>query len=237
MLPEWMKKEDNYIPPRDDSRFAVNSIKSIGKAMSQIKVQKGHEKGRALPPIFKLLLMVGGILFVSVSQSKISVMAYAAFLLLYLCTWPANDIWNILKTGLIASFLAILILLPAIIRDTGLLWNEVFIVVKVFLSIVTVSIFNHTTQWNHITKALRQLHVPGIFVFTLDITLKYIVLLGNLITSLLTCLQLRSVGKNNKKYNSVGAVMGITFVRGVEMNKSMYEAMICRGFTNDYKGL
>ena len=156
---------------------------------------------------------------------------------MYLCTWPAKDIWNIWKVGLIASFLTMLMLLPAIIQKPQLIENEIFIIVKVFLSIVTVSIFNHTTQWNHITKALRAIHVPGIFVFTLDITLKYIVLLGNAITDLLTALQLRSVGKNNKRYNSIGGVMGITFVRGVEMNKQMYEAMLCRGFTDDYKGL
>ena len=238
MLPEWMKKKDDYVPSSSDGNgFVVKSVKSIGKAMSQIKIQKGHEKGRTLAPVFKLLLMVCGILFVSVSKSRLAVMAYAAFLLVYLCTWPARDIWNIWKAGLTATFLALLILLPALILNFGLLWNEIFIIVKVFLSIVTVSVFNHTTQWNHITKALRQLHVPGIFVFTLDITLKYIVLLGNIITDLLTSLQLRSVEKNNKRYNSVGGVLGVTFVRGVEMNKQMYEAMLCRGFTDDYKGL
>jgi len=237
MLPDWMQNKDKYIPPRDGSQFAVKSIKSIGKAMSQIKIQKGHEKGQTLPPLLKLLLMFAGILFVSVSHDKIPVLSYAAFILMYLCTWPAKDIWSIWKVGLMASFLTMLMLLPAIIQKPQLIENEIFIIVKVFLSIVAVSIFNHTTQWNHITKALRAIHVPGIFVFTLDITLKYIVLLGNAITDLLTALQLRSVGKNNKRYNSIGGVMGITFVRGVEMNKQMYEAMLCRGFTDDYKGL
>ena len=56
MLPDWMQNKDKYIPPRDGSQFAVKSIKSIGKAMSQIKIQKGHEKGQTLPPLFKLLL-------------------------------------------------------------------------------------------------------------------------------------------------------------------------------------
>jgi cobalt/nickel transport system permease protein len=100
-----------------------------------------------------------------------------------------------------------------------------------------VTIFNHTTQWNHITGALRKLHIPGIFLFTLDIALKYIVLLGTLIQDILTSLRLRSVGKNNKKYQSVGGVMGVTFLRGTEMSREMYESMRCRGFTDDYKGL
>lgn len=161
-------------------------------------------------------------------------MAYVAILLLYLCTWPARDILNIMKAGCGASVLALIILLPAMFIQPSGIRNELLVVIKVFFSISTLSIFNHTTQWNHITGALRKLHIPGIFIFTLDITLKYIVLLGNLITELLTSLQLRSVGKNNKKYSSIGGVMGVTFVRGTEMNRQMYEAMQCRGFTDDY---
>ena len=161
-------------------------------------------------------------------------MAYAAILLLYFCTWPAGDILNIMKAGCGASVLALIILLPAMFIQPSGIRNELLVVIKVFFSISTLSIFNHTTQWNHITGALRKLHIPGIFIFTLDITLKYIVLLGNLITELLTSLQLRSVGKNNKKYSSIGGVMGVTFVRGTEMNRQMYEAMQCRGFTDDY---
>lgn len=130
--------------------------------------------------------------------------------------------------------LALIILLPAMFIQPSGIRNELLIVIKVFFSISTLSIFNHTTQWNHITGALKKLHIPGIFIFTLDITLKYIVLLGNLITELLTSLQLRSVGKNNKKHSSIGGVMGVTFVRGTEMNQQMYEAMQCRGFTDDY---
>jgi cobalt/nickel transport system permease protein len=141
---------------------------------------------------------------------------------------------NIMKAGCGASVLALIILLPAMFIQPSGIRNELLIVIKVFFSISTLSIFNHTTQWNHITGALRKLHIPGIFIFTLDITLKYIVLLGNLITDLLTSLQLRSVGKNNKKYSSIGGVMGVTFVRGTEMNQQMYEAMQCRGFTDDY---
>lgn len=145
-----------------------------------------------------------------------------------------GDILNIMKAGCGASVLALIILLPAMFIQPSGIRNELLVVIKVFFSISTLSIFNHTTQWNHITGALRKLHIPGIFIFTLDITLKYIVLLGNLITELLTSLQLRSVGKNNKKYSSIGGVMGVTFVRGTEMNRQMYEAMQCRGFTDDY---
>jgi cobalt/nickel transport system permease protein len=173
----------------------------------------------------------------SVGQSSLMLLAFAAVLQVYLCTWPARDILNILKPSAAAAVLALVLFIPAMLGNPGGINNQLRIVGKVFLSLEMVTIFNHTTQWNHITEALRKLHIPGIFVFTLDITLKYIVLLGTLIRDLLTALGLRSVGKNNKKYQSVGGVMGVTFLRGTEMSREMYEAMRCRGFTDDYKGL
>ena len=84
---------------------------------------------------------------------------------------------------------------------------------------------------------LITLTLPGTVIFIIDITFRYIALLGNLMQELLTAVSLRSVGRNDKKYNSVGGVMGVTFLRGTEMNKEMYEAMQCRGFTDDYEGL
>lgn len=237
MLPDWMNNTDSYVPPRDGGTFAVRTMKSLGKAMAQIKLQRGHEKARALPALWKLLLLIALIIVVSAAQNGMIILAVSAVLLLYLATWPAGDIWNVLKPCLTAAGIAMLLLLPAMLLKPQGLRNDLYIIWKIFLSVCMVTIYNHTTQWNHITKALRRLHVPGIFIFTLDITLKYIVLLGNLIMDLLTAYQLRAVGQNSKKYHSVGGVMGVTLIRGAEMNRQMYEAMQCRGFTDDYSGL
>lgn len=237
MLPEWMKEEDQYQPEQEGNRFILATIKTIGSAMAKIRVQRGHEKGQTLPPVLKLCLLFVMILCISISQNRLFVMACAAIVLLYLCTWPARDILPIIKAGFKGSLLALVILLPAMIMHPSLIPNELFIAAKVFLCILCLTIFNHTTQWNHITMALKQLHVPSLFVFTLDMTLKYIVLLGSLINDLLTSMQLRSVGRNQEKYISIGGVMGVTFVRGSEMNRQMYEAMQCRCFTDDYNGL
>jgi cobalt/nickel transport system permease protein len=205
--------------------------------MSRLRVQQGHEKGRSIPALVKFIALVAAILVLSVTQNRLLILAYAAILQLYLCTWPGADILKIYKAALAAALLALVLFIPAMLINPAGAGNNLAVVVKVFLCLEMVSIFNHTTQWNHITTALRKLHIPGIFIFTLDITLKYTVLLGSFISDVLTSLQLRSVGKNNKKYQSVGGVMGVTFIRGTEMSRDMYEAMRCRGFTDDYKGL
>jgi cobalt/nickel transport system permease protein len=79
--------------------------------------------------------------------------------------------------------------------------------------------------------------VPGVFVFVLDLSLKYIVLLGGVIVDLLTARELRAVGRDRHPYRSVGGVLGQTFLRSVRLSRETWEAMCCRCFTDDYKGL
>jgi len=73
------------------------------------------------------------------------------------------------------------------------------------------------------------------FILVLDITLKYITLLGDFALSMLYALRLRSVGKNDGKTASLSAVAGTMFLKSKEMAEEMYAAMECRGFTGTYR--
>lgn len=236
-MPEWLRKQDNYILNCGSTHFIEKTIIAMGHIMSRLRIERGHEKERTIPAIVKVCILILTVLLVAISHYPILLLVITAILQGYLCTWPARDIWNIYKPSLFSGVISLVIMIPAMILNPGGISNNLVIIFKVMLCVQMVAVFNHTTQWNHITKALRQLHIPGIFVFTLDITLKYIVLLGTLIDDLFTSMKLRSVGKNNKKYQSIGGVMGNTFLRSVDMSKEMYEAMQCRGFTDDYEGL
>lgn len=236
MIPDWMQQTDEYQPAKDSMLFITKTIQALGKAMARLRIQKGHEKNRTLPAIVKLAVLIILLILITCWQNRWILIGIAIIIQIYLCFWPARDIISIYKSAFLASVIAFLMLLPAMIMKPEGSMNEWMIVCKVFVSMEAICIFNHTTQWNHVTSALQKLHVPAVFIFTLDITLKFIVLLGTLICDLLTALQLRCVGKNNKKYQSIGGVMGVTFLKSVQMNKEMYEAMQCRGFTDDYKG-
>ena len=232
-----MTKTEDYAPPSDGGAFYYKTLRSIGRVMSRLKVESGKEGRFSMPAWLKLILMLAFIILVAVTQNRLIIMAAGALVLVRLALMPAGDIWGVLKVSLFAGILAAVLFTPAVIIDPLRLGNDLRVVAKILISVTAVGIFNRTTQWNHVTAALRKFRVPGVVVFIIDITFRYIVLLGNLMEDLLTSLSLRSVGKNNKKYNSVGGVMGMTFIRGAEMNKEMYEAMQCRGFTDDYKGL
>ena len=82
---------------------------------------------------------------------------------------------------------------------------------------------------------MRTFRIPSLFIFTLDITLIYISVLGEICVDILTSVGLRSVGKNPDKAKSFSGVLGLTFLKSSEMSEEMYASMCCRGFTGEYQ--
>jgi len=124
-------------------------------------------------------------------------------------------------------------LLPAVLWGNGS--NTVMLTGKVFATVTAVNLLSRTTRWNEITGALRFLHIPDLFILVLDITIKYIVLLGEFSLNMLYSLKLRSVGKDKGKYSSLSGIAGSMFIKSREMADDMYNAMECRGFTGEYR--
>lgn len=236
MIPVWMGQREQYAPPTDGGAFALRSLRSLGRVLARLRVQRGRD-GLRLPPLGKLLLLLLGLVTLSLAQNRLLILAIAALVLGWVSLLPPRTLAAILRPALGGALLALLLVLPAMLLRPSGAGNNLIVVGKVFLSVTMVSLFNQRTQWNRITAALRQLHVPGVFVFLLDLTLKYIVLLGGLMVNLLTARSLRAVGRDRHKYRSVGGILGVTFLRASDLSRETWEAMICRGFTDDYKGL
>ena len=236
MIPGWMKQTEQYAPPKDGGAFALRTLRSLGGVLARLRVQRGRD-GLNIPPVLKLLLLLAGIVTLSLARNRLLLLGIAALVLGWVCMLPPRTVLNVLRPALGAAILALALFLPAMLLRPAGAGNNLILVGKVFLSVAMVSLFHQRTQWNRITGALRMLHIPGVFVFLLDLTLKYIVLLGGLIVDLLTARSLRAVGRDRHKYRSVGGVMGLTFLRASELSRETWEAMSCRGFTDDYKGL
>lgn len=237
MIPSWLTETDDYTPPKDSSAFVVRTLRSIGAAMARLRIQRGQTGRLRIPAVGKLLLLLTLLIAVSVLQNRLALLAITALLLGYLSFWPAARLWSVLRPALGAAALTLLLLLPAMLLRPSGMQNQLTVVWKVFLSLCAVGMFNRTTQWNDVTGALRRLHVPGVFVFTLDLTLKFIVRLGALLRDTLTALRLRAVGKNKRKYQSVGGVLGVTFLHASSLSRETYAAMVCRGYGGDEKEL
>lgn len=232
-MPEWLSKSENYIPQSDKDTFVNKSILSLLGVISRIKAQDVNKSSRFkvnvnLNVVFTFVLVV----LLSISRSFLFVITVNVYLLLILSTKEAESIVKILKVSLGMAFFTFVVMLPAVFWGSS--FSCIMITSKTFATITAVSMLSNSARWGSITSALKRFFVPDIFILVLDITIKYIVMLGDFSLNMLYALKLRSVGKNKSKYTSLSGVAGTMFIKSKEMAEDMYSAMECRGFTGEY---
>jgi cobalt/nickel transport system permease protein len=232
-MPEWLLKGEIYTPQSDKDTFINKSILSLLSVLSRIRAQnkyrtKKFEVSAILRVAFTFILIV----FLSLSKSFTFVLIVNVYLISALSLMPAEEIIRVLKASLIFTAFTFIILMPSALW--GNYYSIAIITPKVFATVMSVNILSRSTQWNNITGALKTFFIPDIFIFVLDITIKYIMLLGEFSLNMLYSLKLRSVGKNKNKYASVSGIAGTLFIKSKEMAEDMYSAMECRGFSGDY---
>ena len=233
-MPEWLLKSENYAPLSDKDSFVNKSILSFLRLLSKIRAQSSYDKDKLyVSPVFKLVFTLMYIVLLSISQSFTYLYIMIAYIMLILAMMPGKDIIKVLRGSLIATLFTLIILLPS--AFSGNQYSITIIPVKVFATITAVNILSYSTRWDKIIGALKRFYFPDLFIFVLDITIKYIVMLGEFTLEMLYALKLRSIGKNKNKYVSIGGIAGTLFIKSKEMSEDMYAAMECRGFTGEYK--
>lgn len=232
-MPEWLLKDEDYTPQTDKDTFINKSILSLLDVLSRIRTQSGYKEDRfkinvTLKVAFTFIL----ILMVSFTKNYSFTIIINVYLLAALSMMDGEEIIEVLKISLIMSIFTVVILVPD--AFWGNRFSVVIITSKVFATVTAVNMLSHSTRWNAITSALKRFFIPDIFILVMDITIKYIVMLGEFSLNMLYSLKLRSVGKNHSKYTSLAGISGTMFIKSKEMAEEMYTAMECRGFTGEY---
>jgi len=233
-MPEWLLKKDNYIPLKDNETYINKSILSLLGVASKLNLQ-GEKRSdiHKINPIIKVISILILVILITTSQSPIFILTINTLLLLRVSSLKLSEIKNILGSSFIVAAFTLIMLIPSMFM--GNVNNSVLLIFKVLASITSVNILSHTTQWNEITGTFKLFFIPDIFIFVLDITIKYIIVLGEFSLNMLYALKLRSIGKSSDKYSSLTGIIGTTFIKSKEMAEDMYSAMECRGFTGEYK--
>lgn len=200
------------------------SIRASADAKSSLRASPG------IKVAFALLL----ILLTASSRNFAFVAVVGAAVMVRMCFLPEKTLTEVASLIFKAVLFPALVLLPAVFM--GNRGTLVAIVSKVALSAAVTGIISHTMKWNEITGGLRFFRIPDICILTLDLTLKYIVLLGEICADVLTALTLRSVGRicSRRKKRALSGVLGTTLIKSVEMSEETYEAMTCRCFNGKY---
>lgn len=231
-LPEWMLEAEVYEPRHGHDGFITKSILKLCRVLERFREtgRSGHFK---LNPALKLVGVLYAIILSSCARNMFFVYILLALCIIYMCAMPGKALTRVFGSACLAALISAIILIPAI--WLGNPQTMLTVALKVFVSVALMGILAETTPWNQLTAACAIFHVPSIFIFTLDIALKYIVVLGEISTHLLLALKLRSVGRNTKKQNAISGILGVTFIKSREMADEMYLAMVCRGFEGTYK--
>lgn len=232
-IPDWFLQKEIYEPVPVRNRFADKSAEAIMEVLSKIRCG-AQPRGSCKTPAS--LLLFGTLLYIvliSASRNPAFVMIFGTCLLVRLCFLDGLLLRSILLSSFRAVLLSAFILLPSVFFSG--FSSIVNINLKIFISVTLLSLLVGTVSWNKLTSALKFFFVPDIFVLILDITLKYIVLLGGICSDVLTAVRLRSVGKNRGKASSLSGVAGVTFLKSKDMSEDQYSAMCCRGFTGEYR--
>lgn len=231
-IPVWMCRQENYTPSADKEAFLTRSTKSVLSVLARFRFDEGKDGRFSASPSLKLFYTILYIILTACSENYLFVLIMCAAVTVRLAFFSASAIRQILSGTAGAVMISIFLLLPAaFMGNPQALMN---ITVRVYVSVTLVGILSAGTSWNKLTGSMRTFRIPSLFIFTLDITLKYISVLGEICIDILRAVGLRSVGKNPGKAKAFSGVLGITFLKSGEMAEEMYASMCCRGFTGEY---
>lgn len=230
ILPPWLATGEQYVASNDHDGYIVKTLLDLVGLLSrfrQVHIAKQHGNAAII-----LGCTLGLILLVSLSRNFFFVLLLFAFVLIRLCLLDTARMKAAILPACTATVFTALIMIPALfLGQTKSLLN---MTVRVFTCTGLLSIVSVTVRWNRLTEGLRFYRLPSIFIFTLDITLKFISLLGETALETLQALRLRSVGKNREKGRSLGGVLGMTLLHAKELSEELYGAMQLRGFDGEY---
>ena len=233
MVPEWLSEKDHYIPKEEKNLYIEKSIFSLIKIVSIIRQSKNQDKlVYSINPTLKVVSIIAMILCISISRSFMYLLIIDIYVLINLFLMEKKSRKRILFKSFIFPLVTLIALIPSMFY--GNIYNSLLIFQKLIITILLMNLLSHNTKWSEISKSLKFLFIPDIFIWIMDITIKYIVLLGEHSINLLFALKLRSIGVTSNKYKSLTGIMGNLFIKSYKMSEEMFHAMECRGFVGEY---
>ena len=233
MVPKWLSEKDNYIQKKEKNLYIEKSIFSLIKIISIIRQNKnGGKLIYSINSSLKVASTILIILCVAISRSFIYLLIIDIYVLINLFLIGKKSSKRIVVKSFIFPLITLITLIPSMIY--GNIYNSLLIFQKLIITVLLMNLLSHNTKWSEIRKSLKLLFIPDIFIWIMDLTIKYIVLLGEHSINLLHALKLRSIGITLNKYKSLTEIMGNLFIKSYKMSEEMFHAMECRGFVGEY---
>jgi len=115
------------------------------------------------------------------------------------------------------------------------LWN---VVVKSWLSALSLILLSATTPFPHLLKGLERLGVPRVMVMILSFMYRYIFVLVDEAMRMQRARESRNLGGGLVwRAKTLGNMIGTLFLRSYERGERVYQAMLARGFDGEIRTL
>lgn len=244
-LPSWLTEQERYEPTGARHRVMQKNVLHLANLLERVRLGGGAHKGgsmidRALSSVsapVRLLGMLVCVLCVCLAQSPLYLMLMAAIALVLIAVRPVRGLRATFMPALAAAGFAVVLALPALLLGASATIAMLKIALKTFVNVSLVLGVSWTLTWSRMSAALKALHLPDEVIFTFDMALKHIEVLGRTTHDLTESVMLRSVGRapaGFSRTDSVAGIMGMTFIKAMECSRAMDEAMLCRGFAGAY---
>ena len=115
----------------------------------------------------------------------------------------------------------------------GLL-SLIAILLRTYLCVMAVFILISTTPFSGLTRELRRMRMPQIFVTLLEMIYRYIGVLIDEAASMSVACKLRSVKTKGVAMKDMGPFAGQLALRSFDRGERVYSAMVCRGFGGEF---
>ncbi|MBQ2791124.1 MAG: hypothetical protein IJE97_15920, partial [Thermoguttaceae bacterium] len=176
-LPDWLRSDERYEPPRDRDAFVRRSAAAISAGLSQVRrapVEGGGAFGLSTP--VETLCVFTVVLLVAASRNFAFIEIVGAATLVRIAFLAPRRLADVLTAPFQAFLFSLLITAPAAFFGQP----RAFVVVpcKTLVATTLVSLLARSTPWNRLTASFKTFGAPDLFVFTFDLALKYVALLA-----------------------------------------------------------
>ena len=111
------------------------------------------------------------------------------------------------------------------------------ILLRTYLCVMAVFILIATTPFSALTRELRRMRMPQVFVILVEMIYRYIGVLIGEAGSMSMAYRLRSVNSKGIAMKDMGPFIGQLALRSFDRGERIYAAMLCRGFGGEFPEL
>lgn len=229
-LPDWMMREEITVNgPEVKSGFLQSNLSTVISLLSYLKIE--DRKKYSGSPVIRICELLILLVLIYNSKSIVFLWTVGIFFLVEIVFFSGREIIAIVKKLIRLIIFTAVILLPSYLLHPGI--HPAFFLIRTVLLLLNLSVFLTKTSWSDFIEGLRGLYLPEELVMIFDIAIKYFYILGNHIKSILYAIRIRSLQGVSKKLT--GAILGQVYLISKEHMKSLYEAMLLRGYGNKVK--